>query len=90
MRNLARLIQFDNTREVRRRVRRNHTIDERVLGESHADSQARRRAFGLVRARPQGSVCRSGLPTPGERPDAWSADGRSLWLFRRGEVRGLK
>jgi eukaryotic-like serine/threonine-protein kinase len=23
---------------------------------------------------------------PGERPVAWSADGRSLWLFRRGEV----
>jgi Tol biopolymer transport system component/tRNA A-37 threonylcarbamoyl transferase component Bud32 len=23
---------------------------------------------------------------PGERPEAWSADGRSLWLFRRGEV----
>ena len=23
---------------------------------------------------------------PGDRPVAWSADGRSLWLFRRGEV----
>jgi Tol biopolymer transport system component len=23
---------------------------------------------------------------PGERPVAWSADGQSLWLFRRGEV----
>ncbi len=23
---------------------------------------------------------------PGDRPIAWSADGRSLWLFRRGEV----
>jgi dipeptidyl aminopeptidase/acylaminoacyl peptidase len=23
---------------------------------------------------------------PGERPVTWSADGRSLWLFRRGEV----
>ena len=23
---------------------------------------------------------------PGERPVAWSADGRSLWLIRRGEV----
>ena len=25
---------------------------------------------------------------PGDRPISWSADGRSLWLFRRGEVPG--
>jgi serine/threonine protein kinase/WD40 repeat protein len=25
-------------------------------------------------------------PQPGERPVAWSEDGQSLWLFRRGEV----
>jgi hypothetical protein len=23
---------------------------------------------------------------PGERPASWSADGRSLWVFRRGEL----
>jgi Tol biopolymer transport system component len=37
---------------------------------------------------PVGSGAWRALPSaePGDRPVAWSADGQSLWLFRRGEV----